>query len=61
MKFSRLFRLFVALLLLSALCLVLLQYLDYRLIRILLYVFFLSGVVTFMSMYLLKVLGKLDK
>lgn len=61
MKFSRLFRIFLALVLLSALCLALLQYFDYRFIRVLLYAFFLSGLVIFISMYLLKIAGKLKR
>jgi len=61
MRFSKLFRLFLALLLLTGLCLALLQYFDRYFIRVLLYVFFLSGLITFIFMYLLKITGKLTK
>ena len=61
MSLAKLFRLFLALLLLTGICFALLQYFDRHFIRVLLYVFFLLGLATFIFMYLLKIVGKLKK
>lgn len=61
MEYSKLFRLFLVLLLLTAISFMLLHYFDRRFLRVLCYAFFLSGLATFIFMYLLKIMGKLKK
>lgn len=53
--------LFLALLLFTGMSLLLMNYFSYRFIRIACYVFFLSGLIVFIYMWLLKVAGRLGK